>query len=80
MLKFDGKIETLSVIRCATYSPAYLNRQVIMLLDYLGVPEELLMKMNDGAIAQLNIGKTVKRLREQLKKIKEGLRDEDDEY
>ena len=50
MLKFVGKINELSVIRCSTYSPAYLNRQVILLLDFLGVPKQTFMDMNKGAI------------------------------
>lgn len=35
MRKFEGKDFNLGIIRCATYSVAYLNRQVIMLLSSL---------------------------------------------
>lgn len=41
MKKFEGGLFKLSVIRCATYSPAFLNRQVILLLNNLGVSDEI---------------------------------------
>ena len=45
MRKFDGKGQLeLGIIRCATYSPAYLNRQLIMLLSCLGVPDEIFLE------------------------------------
>ena len=37
MVKFQGTFRELGVVRCATFSIAYLNRQIIMLLSCLGV-------------------------------------------
>lgn len=41
MKKYTGKLFDLDVIRCSTYSPAFLNQQVILLLDFLGVPRDV---------------------------------------
>ena len=43
MKKFTGAEFDLGVIRCATFSVAYLNRQIIMLLSCLKVPDNLFM-------------------------------------
>ena len=43
MIKFKSINPWLEVIRCATYSPGLLNRQVIILLNTLGVPEKVFM-------------------------------------
>lgn len=50
MKKFQGKLNELGVIRCSTWSPAYLNQQVILLLDNLGVPPRVFIDMNFKAI------------------------------
>ena len=70
MKKFDGGIFKLSVIRCATYSPAFLNRQVILLLSNLGVPDEVFEAKNENALQKLNIRKTLLRLYNQIKEIR----------
>ena len=49
MRKFEGKDYNLGIIRCATYSVAYLNRQVIMLLSCLGVPPHIFMEKQGQA-------------------------------
>ena len=70
MKKFDGNIIELSVIRCATYSPAYLNRQVILLLSNLGVSDELFHQRNNFAISMLDVKKTLTRLFKQIAEIR----------
>jgi len=72
MQKFEGNLEELSAIRCSTYSPAFLNRQVILLLSHLGVPEDLILERNDVAISNLNVSETIKKLQRQAIKISEG--------
>lgn len=62
MRKFLGKLDELSVIRCATFSPAFLNRQVITLLSYLGVPDQLFLDRNAAAMQKLDIGRTLDKL------------------
>jgi RNA-dependent RNA polymerase len=70
MKKFEGKLLELGVIRCSTYSPAYLNRQVILLLDYLGVPEDIFLDKNEAALRNLDVKATIKRLQRQAVKIR----------
>jgi hypothetical protein len=69
MKKFDGKLNELSVIRCSTYSPAFLNRQVILLLHNLGVPDQLFLDRNFAAVQNLDVNKTLLRLQKQTAKI-----------
>lgn len=64
MRKFVGKFLELGVIRCSTYSPAFLNRQVILLLDNLGVPRDVFLNKNQIAIENLDVKKSVRRLQE----------------
>mmetsp|Transcript_14061 Transcript_14061/g.19152 ORF Transcript_14061/g.19152 Transcript_14061/m.19152 type:complete len:106 (-) Transcript_14061:228-545(-) len=54
MRKFDGNDFNLGIIRCATYSVAYLNRQVIMLLSSLKVPDSIFMNKQEQAKRQLD--------------------------
>ena len=54
MRKFKGSEYDLGIIRCATYSVAYLNRQVIMLLSCLKVPDEIFMEKLETAISLLD--------------------------
>jgi RNA-dependent RNA polymerase len=44
-VKFLSADRGLNVVRCATFSQGYLNRQIIILLNALGVPEEVFLKM-----------------------------------
>ena len=44
-IKFKSNDLGLNVVRCATYSQGYLNRQVIILLNCLGVPAEVFLKL-----------------------------------
>ena len=55
-------MQELSVIRISTYSLPYLNRQVILLLSYLGVKDQLFKERNEKAIEFLDIKKTLTRL------------------
>jgi RNA-dependent RNA polymerase len=43
MIKFNSTSTDLEIIRCATWSQGSLNRQIIMLLVSLGVPEEIFL-------------------------------------
>ena len=43
-VKFPSENLTLEVVRCATFSQGYLNKQVILLLHSLGVPVDYFMK------------------------------------
>ncbi|TNV86912.1 hypothetical protein FGO68_gene10314 [Halteria grandinella] len=52
-LKFETTDYPLEVIRCATFSQGYLNRQVILLLSNLGVPDEVFTKLLDDAMRSL---------------------------
>ena len=49
MRKFKGQDWDLGIIRCATYSVAYLNRQVIMLLSSLKVPDHVFLEKQSDA-------------------------------
>lgn len=66
MKKFEGALRELSAIRCSTYSPAFLNRQVILILSHLGVPDEVFLKRNEIAMFKLDIRKTLDRLVKQM--------------
>jgi len=80
MKKFDGKILDLGVIRCSTFSQAYLNRQVILILDFLGVPRQVFLDKNRRAIEGLNVDKIIERLSKQareIRKLNQGKREEE---
>lgn len=42
MNKFGSKHPQLEIVSVAAYRPAYLNRQVIMMMNYNGVPREVM--------------------------------------
>ena len=69
MRKYKGQDFDLGIIRCATYSVAYLNRQVIMLLSKksLKVPDALFLKMQTEAIKRLNKGRMHRSLIHQVR-------------
>ena len=54
MRKFKGSEYDLGIIRCATFSVAYLNRQVIMLLSSLKVPDIIFMEKLEKAMSLLD--------------------------
>jgi len=64
MMKFQCDEFPLEVIRCATFSQGYLNRQVIMLLNALGVPDKVfkihLSKALSGLKTDLVLNKLLK--------------------
>lgn len=45
MIKFDSNDTELGIIRASTFSQGYLNRQIITLLNTLGVPKEIFISM-----------------------------------
>ena len=67
MRKFKGSEYDLGIIRCATYSVAYLNRQVIMLLSSLKVPNEIFMEKLENAMKLLDKKIVHKNLIRQIK-------------
>jgi len=48
-VKFPSTDLSLNVVRCATYSQGYLNRQLIILLSCLGVPDEVFLNLQREA-------------------------------
>ena len=52
--KFESPDTQLEVIRCATYSQGYLNRQVIMLMSCQGVSDNVFEAKLDKALKRLN--------------------------
>jgi RNA-dependent RNA polymerase len=48
-IKFFSNDLTFNVIRCATFGQGYLNRQIITLLNCLGVPESYFLMMQRKA-------------------------------
>ena len=44
-IKFEADDLTFNVIRCATFGQGFLNRQVIILLGCLGVPDHYFLRM-----------------------------------
>lgn len=42
-IKFESLDTNFNIIRCSTFSQGYLNRQIIILLNSLGVPEEVFL-------------------------------------
>lgn len=62
MKKFKSENRTLEVIRCATFSQGFLNRQVIMLMSCQGVTDEIFMEKLRKAISNLSLRKALKRI------------------
>ena len=63
MKKFQSDQLELGVIRCATPSISYLNRQIIVLLSCLGVPDDVFLKLQEEALERLDTGKIVSGLK-----------------
>jgi len=53
MEKFKSKDATLEVIRSATYMNGYLNRELILLLETLGVKAETFIKIHDAYVGEI---------------------------
>lgn len=54
--KFDSKSQSsLDIIRCATYSPAFLNHQIITLLSSMHVKDSVFMDMQRDMQRSLNV-------------------------
>lgn len=45
MIKFESTDTELGIIRCSSFSQGYLNRQIIVLLSSLGVPNSIFIDM-----------------------------------
>lgn len=61
-LKFKKGDWFLEIIRCATFSQGYLNRQVILLMNSLGVPDDVFKKLLGKALEDLDIKNVLKNL------------------
>ncbi|KAK3310739.1 RNA dependent RNA polymerase-domain-containing protein [Chaetomium strumarium] len=58
--KFHAEYNGLEIIRCAQFSCATLNRQTILLLSCLGVPDEVFTGMMEEQISNYNAAMTDK--------------------
>lgn len=68
-MKFPSENLTLEVVRCATYSQGYLNKQVILLLHSLGVPIDYFMKKQHIAKQFFDLGFNLDRIGKKAQKI-----------
>ena len=59
MIKFDSEYMKLEVIRCATYSQGFLNRQIIRILSCQGVNDELILEKLEWHLKLLNSEETL---------------------
>jgi hypothetical protein len=69
-MKFQTKDFPLEVIRCATFSQGYLNRQVILLLNNIGVPDQVFEEHLDAAMNSLKPRAVLNNLRKIYEKCK----------
>lgn len=53
MRKYHSTYEVLEIIRPATFSSCYLNRQIIMLLSTLGVEDSIFMELQQDMLRKL---------------------------
>ena len=53
----DQKSWSLNVIRCSTFSQGFLNRQFIIALSDLGVPDDYFLKKMNDSVNKLHIEK-----------------------
>lgn len=47
MKKFESNHKVLDVLNIAEYIPCYLNRQIIMILSALGIPDSVFINLQD---------------------------------
>ncbi|KAI9009538.1 RNA dependent RNA polymerase-domain-containing protein [Gaertneriomyces semiglobifer] len=52
--KFNSQHFAFEVVRNSFFSPAYLNHQYVLLLETLGVPQEVFLKLRDDSLAALD--------------------------
>lgn len=69
--KFESEDKNLEVIRCATYSQGFLNRQIIMLMSCQGVPDEVFLGKLHQATKRLNTNYMVKKMYSRVKELAE---------
>ncbi|KAF9579397.1 hypothetical protein BGW38_004353 [Lunasporangiospora selenospora] len=53
MKKFDVDFHVLEVIKVSAYAPCFLNRQIIILITALGVPDKVIWGLKDKMIQEL---------------------------
>lgn len=53
MKKFDAPHQVLEVLNTTQYIACYLNRQVIVILNGLGVPDEAFLRLQDTMLARM---------------------------
>ena len=61
-IKFQSNDLTLNVVRCATFSQGFLNRQLIILLSCIGVPDEVFMTLQQKAKETVSVSEIYKKL------------------
>jgi RNA-dependent RNA polymerase len=54
MNKFDSKYSKLDVLNIAEYIPCYLNRQIIIILSCLGIPDEAFVKLQNRMVSEMS--------------------------
>ncbi|KAF9930039.1 hypothetical protein FBU30_000952 [Linnemannia zychae] len=55
MKKFDAAHYVLEVIKTSSFIPSFLNRQIIILLTSLGVPEKVIMDLKSSMVRDLDM-------------------------
>lgn len=68
-VKFPSKNLTLDVVRWATFSQGYFNRQIITLLHCLGVPIDYFLRRQSMAKQYFSLKSSQKRIQEKIEKI-----------
>jgi hypothetical protein len=68
-VKFPSVNLSLDIVRCATFSQGYLNRQIIMLLHCLGVPIEFFLRKQQIAKQHVQLESIQRRMEEKVTKI-----------
>jgi len=61
-IKFPSNDLSFNVVRCATYSQGYLNRQLIILMSCLGVPDQVFIELQRKAKQQVQVQEIFKNL------------------
>ena len=55
MLKFETPETPLEVVRWSEHRPAFLNRQIVVLLSSLGLPDKALEEMQNNMLESLSL-------------------------
>ena len=66
------------MIRASTYSSAFLNQQVILLLDHLGVKPEVFTSMNEEAMQNLDVATKMNSLQRSALRLRTLAEDDQD--